>query len=178
MVFLGTFVIGMQHLSWRLLPAACDLWLCLLCGQNSSNEIFLGHGVCIVLLFPCCYSRFPCFLGSCLWMILAIALKCQVLHSLGTTTHPSLAEDLPLCWHPMHLYLRIAAAFPWRKPWSHSYCWCFWLCYVSLGICCSRYIHILTMSASTMVHILLWLGRTLQLACAASLSLVALLLWI
>ena len=57
-VFFGTCVIGLQHISWRLPLLACGPQLHWLYGWSSRDENFLGHGVCLVLLFPFCYS--PC----------------------------------------------------------------------------------------------------------------------
>ena len=48
---------------------------------------------------------FCTFLESCSQMLLALAVHCWVFHSLGTACHPSLAEDLLLHQHVIHLFL-------------------------------------------------------------------------
>ena len=65
--------------------------------------------------------------GSCLQMLLAIALHYQVLHSLRTICHSSLAEDLLVDQHPMHLFLGILVLSHCKMPWLHSFWWQFWL---------------------------------------------------
>ena len=51
---------------WRLPPAVCDTLLCWLHRWNSSDLIFLGHEVCLGLLFQCFHIRFQCWSGYCL----------------------------------------------------------------------------------------------------------------
>ena len=50
------------------------------------------------------------------WMLLAIWLHCQVLHSLGTTCHPSIAKYFPLDQHLMHLFLSLVVLSCFRIP--------------------------------------------------------------
>ena len=57
-VFLEACVIGLLLLSWILLPVVWGLQSSLLHGWNSSDIIFLGHGVCLELSF---YVAVVCF---------------------------------------------------------------------------------------------------------------------
>ena len=58
--------------------------------------------------------------GFCLHMPLAIVLDCHVLHFLGTAFSPSLAEDMLLDLHVMHLFPVVIVPFLYRMPWLHS----------------------------------------------------------
>ena len=64
--FFEAYVIGLQHLSWILLPVVCGLWSYLLHRQSNSSGIFVGHVVCLVLLFLCFCSGSLHLPGFCI----------------------------------------------------------------------------------------------------------------
>ena len=124
--------------------------------ENISDGIFLSHGICLVIIILCCYTSFPCWLSFYLQMLLSAVLHCQELHCLETTFHPSLAEELSLDWPLMHLSLCINAECHCRMPWFHSSWWWFLHYHTSSNMYCSRFTHILMMSALLKGHLLLW----------------------
>ena len=85
--------------SFLIIARSC-LWSVIswLCGKNSNEGIFLGHAVCLELLFQCCCTRFQCWSGFFFQLLLARVLHCWVLYLLGITFHPLILEDL--LWDP------------------------------------------------------------------------------
>ena len=93
--------------------------------------------------------RFSHLLNFFLQILLVKELHCWVLHSLWSTLCPSLAKDLLLEWHSIHLFLHIAEISHYRISWSHS----FWLYYLGFVWCCILSICTLKMSPFSMIHI-------------------------
>ena len=129
----------------------------LLQGWTSGGEIFLGPGVCLVLLILYCYSGFP-------WVV-QILLGNAIGHSAALSGASFLGNCIP------SLTCRgVAPRLPPKASVSR-YSWCssfynamvifFFMMFLvmSYKLSCVLFwsIHILLMSASTVVHILLWL---------------------
>ena len=84
-------------------------------------KYFLDHVVCQMLSFLCCYSE-PLHLSSFyMYMKLATVLYCQMLHSLGTTFHPSLADGFLPDVYLMCLFPDITVPSHCRMQWLHSF---------------------------------------------------------
>ena len=141
-VFSKAYVIGLRHLSWILLLAVCVLWSHLPHGWSSSRGIFLLQVVCLVLLFLCYCSRSLHLPSFCLQLLLATALYCQMLHSMGTAFCFSFAEVLLLDLHLMHLIPGIIVPLL-NSSWLFS-----WVCHIGFTMCCSMSINILVISVS------------------------------
>ena len=76
-----------------------------------------------------------------------------MLLSFGTTFCSSLAEDVLLDLHQMHLFPGVLVPFHCRMSLLHFSCLCSWPCHIGFDMCCSMSICILMISISWMVHI-------------------------
>ena len=135
-----------------LLPVICHIYL----KGKAVGGIFLGHVVCLGLLILCYCSRSLHLSGFCLWIPLVTTWYCCVLHSLRTTSHPSLAEDLLLDLHPMHLFSGITVPFYCRIPCLHAWL-CSWPYCTGFGLFCSIFYSHFGVTSFLIVHITLQL---------------------
>ena len=125
---------SLLHFLWILSPAVCALLSCWLHKWNSSGGIFLGHTVCLGLLFQYCYPELQHWLGfacRCYWPK-CCSVGCFVFW--GITFHTSLEEDLFWDPHPMHLFLGTTGFFCYRMPWLHPCDDCF-CCVIQVLVC-------------------------------------------
>ena len=111
-------VIGLPCLYWKSLPVTCGLLSHWLCGWSSSGGIFQGIGVCLGILFLCCYNLFLYWSGFWSWMLLARVLHFWVLipWKLFSISPQWKAEDFLWDWHLIYLFLGIGALSHCRMP--------------------------------------------------------------
>ena len=103
-VLFEAYMIGLQHPYWRLPPVACGLYLCWVHGWNTGDECFLGHGVCLMFLFLCCYNRFPHLLNCSAAVSGVSFLENQILcftcrRLVPSPTHKASVSKYSCCLH-------------------------------------------------------------------------------